>query len=147
MRELWLSNDVSIVQTAATIIFSSSVQSILLGIQEIGDVAAVVTGWGATTVDGGPAWNHLQGLNTRTITNADCRARHSGGSVSMVFDHKICTFIQAGQGICQGDAGGPLVSNGALIGVASWSVPCARGVPDTFDRVSHHRSWILDVIL
>lgn len=142
-----LANDVSMVQTAATITFGSAVQAIPLGIQEIGaNTACVVTGWGATTVDGGPTSIHLQGLNTRTISNADCRARHSSGSVLMVFDNKICTFTQAGQGICQGDSGGPLVSNGALIGIASWSIPCARGLPDGFDRISHHRTWILNTI-
>lgn len=139
-----LANDVSVVQTATVITFTSTVQPAILGIQEIGAVNAIVTGWGATTVEASS--NQLQFLNTRTITNADCRSRHSGGNLGMVHDHKICTFTQAGQGICQGDSGGPLVSNGALIGVASWSVPCGRGFPDLFDRVSQHRTWILDTI-
>lgn len=138
-----IANDVSVVQTATTMTFNAAVQAIALGSAQVGAVAAVVSGWGGTTVSGGASPNHLQGLNTRTITNADCRSRHTAGNAAFVFDHKICTFTQAGQGICQGDSGGPLVAGNAVIGIVSWNIPCARGFPDAFDRVSSHRAWIL----
>lgn len=141
-----ISNDVSVVQTASTIAFNVNVQPIALGATQIGAVAAVVSGWGGTTVNGGASPNQLQGLNTRTITNAECRTRHTAQNAAFVFDHKICTFTQAGQGICQGDSGGPLVSGGAVIGTVSWNIPCARGWPDAYDRVSHFRTWILNTI-
>ena len=141
-----IANDVSVVQTATTITFNAQVSAIALGATQIGAINAVVSGWGGTAVTGGPAPNQLQGLNTRTLTNADCRARHSVGNAAFVFDHKICTFTQAGQGICQGDSGGPLVAGGAVIGTVSWNIPCARGFPDAFDRVSHFRTWILNAI-
>jgi hypothetical protein len=54
-------------------------------------------------VSGGPAPNNLQVLPTTTLTNADCRARHTN-SAEFVLDHKICTFTRAGEGICQGDS-------------------------------------------
>jgi secreted trypsin-like serine protease len=142
-----IANDVSVVQTATTIGFNAQVQPIALGSAFVGGgVAAVVSGWGGTAVTGGAAPNHLQGLNTRTLTNADCRARHSTGNAAFVFDHKICTFTQSGQGICQGDSGGPLAAGGAVIGTVSWNIPCARGFPDAFDRTASFRSWILSVI-
>ena len=141
-----IANDVSVVQTATVIGFNAAVQAIALGSAQTGAVAAVVSGWGGTQLTGGPSPNHLQGLNTRTITNADCRARHTAANAAFVFDHKICTFTQSGQGICQGDSGGPLVTGGAVVGIVSWNIPCARGFPDAFDRVSHHRTWILNQI-
>lgn len=141
-----IANDVSVVQTGGTITFSAAVQAIPLGSTQTGAVAAVVSGWGGTQITGGASPNHLQGLNTRTITNADCRARHTAANAAFVFDHKICTFTQSGQGICQGDSGGPLVAGGAVVGIVSWNIPCARGFPDAYDRVSSHRSWILGVI-
>jgi trypsin len=142
-----IANDVSVVQTATVIGFNSNVAAIALGSTQIGGgVTAIVTGWGGTAVTGGPAPNNLQQLTTRTLTNADCRARHTANNAQFVFDHKICTFTQAGQGICQGDSGGPLVANNAVIGTVSWNIPCARGFPDAFDRVSHFRTWILNAI-
>lgn len=59
---------------------------------------ASIQGWGGTSVNGGPAPNQLQRLTKVTLTNADCRARHSAQNAQFVFDHKICTFTQAGQG-------------------------------------------------
>lgn len=125
-----IANDVSVVQTASTIGFTASVQPIGLGSAQVGGgVTAVVTGWGGTAVTGGPLPNQLQQLTTTTLTNADCRARHTAGNAAFVFDHKICTFRQAGQGICQGDSGGPLATGGNVIGIVSWNIPCARGFP------------------
>jgi trypsin len=142
-----IANDVSVVQTATTIGFNTNVQAIALGSAQVGGgVTAIVTGWGGTAVTGGASPNQLQQLTTTTLTNADCRARHSTVNAAFVFDHKICTFRQAGQGICQGDSGGPLAAGGAVIGTVSWNIPCARGFPDAFDRVSFFRTWILNTI-
>lgn len=107
-----------------------------------GGHSVVVSGWGGTTQSGGPAPNQLQRLTKVTLTNADCRARHTTTNAQFVFDHKICTFTRVGEGICQGDSGGPLTLNGQLIGIVSWNIPCARGWPDAYDRISSHRSWI-----
>jgi trypsin len=142
-----IANDVSVVQTATSITFNINVQPIALGSAQVGGgVNAVVTGWGRISITGGPAPNNLQQLITTTLTNADCIARHTTNNQRFVLDHKICTFTQSGQGICQGDSGGPLVAGGAVIGTASWNIPCARGFPDVFDRVSFFRSWILNTI-
>ena len=141
-----IANDVSVVQTATVIAFNTNVQPIALGATQIGGgVTAIVTGWGGTAVTGGPATNNLQQLTTTTLTNADCRALHSGTNAQFIFDHKICTFTQAG-GICNNDNGGPLVAGDAVIGTVSWFIPCARGFPDAFDRVSFFRTWILNTI-
>lgn len=141
-----IANDVSVVQTQATIGFTAAIQPISMGSGQTGAVAAVVSGWGGTTVNGGASPNHLQGLNTRTITNAECQSRHTAANAAFVFAHKICTWTQAGQGICQGDSGGPLVAGGQVVGIVSWNIPCARGFPDAYDRVSHHLSWINSVM-
>ena len=90
----------------------------------------------------GSAPNNLQFLNTQTITLADCRNRHSAGNAALVFDHKVCTFTQAGQGMCMGDSGGPLAIQGQVHGIVSWGIACAQGFPDVFDRVWSHLAWI-----
>jgi trypsin len=138
-----IANDISVVETASTIAFTNTARSIPLNGGHIGGgQTVIVSGWGGTSVNGGASPNQLQRLTKSTLTNADCRARHTAANAAFVFDHKICTFTQAGQGICQGDSGGPLTLNGQLIGIVSWNIPCARGFPDAYDRISSHRSWI-----
>lgn len=51
--------------------------------------------------------------------------------------------MQSGRGMCHGDSGGPLASNGELIGLVSWGHPCAVGRPDAFVRLSHFYDWIM----
>ncbi|CAO1321100.1 unnamed protein product [Diamesa serratosioi] len=141
-----IANDVSVVQTATAMIMNANVRIIPMGSASAGGgLSAQVSGWGGTTT-GGSAPNQLQVLTVTTLTNADCRARHSTTNAAFVFDHKICTFTRAGQGICQGDSGGPLWSGGVQIGLVSWNIPCARGWPDAYDRVAWFRSWILQQI-
>lgn len=134
---------VSVVETQTVIIMNANVAVIPMASAATGGgVTATVSGWGGTAQTGGPLPNQLQRLTTTTLTNADCRARHTTTNAAFVFDHKICTFTRAGEGICQGDSGGPLVAGGQVIGIVSWNIPCARGWPDAFDRVAWFRSWI-----
>lgn len=44
---------------------------------------------------------------------------------------------------CNGDAGGPLVANGQLIGLVSWGMGCAEwGYPGVYTSISALRPWI-----
>lgn len=56
----------------------------------------------------------------------------------------VCTFDARNSGICYGDSGGPLVlrSTGEQIGIVSFGLPCARGLPDVYARVSEYVDWI-----
>lgn len=78
------------------------------------------------------------------MTNAACRNAHTAGNAALVFDHKICAFIGNGRGTCMGDSGGPLAHNGQVHGIVSWGIPCAVGRPDVYDRVTSHRTWIIN---
>uniref|UniRef100_A0A1B0DG17 Uncharacterized protein n=1 Tax=Phlebotomus papatasi TaxID=29031 RepID=A0A1B0DG17_PHLPP len=135
--------DVSVVQTANSISFTNLIQPIPLGSEFIGGgVTAVVSGWGLTSSPGSLAAN-LQYVHVQTWNNPECRTA-LGASGDMVFDHKICAGGVEGQGVCSADSGGPLAVGNSAIGIVSWGVPCARGFPDGYDRVSYHRAWILD---
>lgn len=138
-----LENDVSVVQVSSPFVMSDRVQVIDMGSALAGGgLLATLTGWG-TTSEPGSVPNHLQIIQLSTLTNADCRARHTAANAAMVFDSKICTFTRTGEGACRGDSGGPLVVGTTQIGIVSWGIPCGRGFPDAFDRVSSHRAWIL----
>lgn len=76
-----------------------------------------------------------------TLSNEDCRERHVS-ELNLIHNSTICTFLQTGYGSCFGDSGGPLVAANKLIGLVSWGIPCARGYPDAFTRVSSYLEWI-----
>ncbi|XP_055626318.1 chymotrypsin-2-like [Toxorhynchites rutilus septentrionalis] len=138
-----LTNDICVVQTASTIAFNNLVRSIPLGNANINTASgAVISGWGQLGANTGIP-NNLQFLRKNIISLADCRSRH-GGNAAFVHTNTICSLAPAGQGICMGDSGGPLTFNGAVHGIASWVIPCGRGFPDVYARVSSHVNWIMN---
>lgn len=54
----------------------------------------------------------------------------------------ICTKNQIGTGSCIGDSGSPLVFNGTIIGIISWSVNCTDGYPTVHTKVFPYFNWI-----
>lgn len=84
-------------------VFNNLVSPIALGSNYIGGgVNGVVTGWGGTGPDGPPWPNTLQVLNITTLTNPDCRSRHSAENAPYIFDQKICAHNVIGEGTCFG---------------------------------------------
>lgn len=92
-----------------------------------------VSGFGATAQNGGPNSDRLQVLFLLTAPDDECFAD---------LDYNFCTSNGNGQGFCTSDLGGPLVSNGQLVGIANWNFPCGRGGLDVYVRVSYYRLWI-----
>lgn len=85
---------------------------------------------------------HLKYLTVSTITNAACYERHTAGLRRSIYNGTICAFAQVDRGTCLADYGSPLVANGKLIGMVSWSRECGRGLPDGYTRVSSFLPWI-----
>ena len=67
-----------------------------------------------------------------------------------ISDTEICTMDRNGQtGSCDHDTGGPLVLNGLLIGILSWTkVIQNRRFPDVYVYLNHPivRNWINSVM-
>lgn len=89
--------------------------------------------------------DHLQVLAVKTITEEQCRPQIPPELRQFLYVGSLCINVQRGQGACVGDSGGPLASDGRLIGVVSWGLPCAHGVPDVFTRLSTFAQWIQEV--
>lgn len=64
----------------------------------------------------------VSSIYSRTILNPNCRERHTASYANHITDDKICFHNIKGDGTWHGD-------EGKLIGVLSWNVPCATGVP------------------
>ncbi|XP_059622967.1 trypsin beta-like [Phlebotomus argentipes] len=140
-----LANDVSVLQVASPFVFNNIVSAIQVGSAHVGGgVTAFVSGWGQTVQpsDEVPIW--LQWLQVYTLTHEDCRARKPLPIRLLVHENTICTFTMAGQGLCFGDSGGPMIVGNTVVGIPSWVSPgCAQGRPDVYARVSSHRDWII----
>lgn len=84
-------------------------------------------------------------MRAKTITNIECFKRYEDVYPDYIYNGTLCTLGESHKSACAGDYGGPLVSNGQLIGVSSWTFPCARGRPEGFTRISTFTKWIYDV--
>lgn len=91
-------NSVAVIQNQVPFVFNALVSPVNLGSTYVGaGENSVVSGWGGTGPAGPPWPNTLQVLNVTTLTNVDCRARHTPGNAAFIFDQKICVYAtQAG---------------------------------------------------
>lgn len=117
-------NDISLVKTDRRIHFTNDIRPIKISKQNVGESGtALLTGWGKDETGFSPL--HLKYLYVDIIDNEICTASHLPEYAQHVFDSTICTLGARKKGTCNGDSGGPLVaSDGKLIGVISWGVPC-----------------------
>jgi trypsin len=94
-------NDVSLLKTRSTIMFTSNVAPIsLASIYVQPGMETQTAGWGKTFHLEEEFSDDLQFIRLQTITNADCRARLEAGGRrdDLIFDSSLCTFNAIGQG-------------------------------------------------
>lgn len=103
---------------------------------------AILTGWGRSDPHG-LLHKTLQKLPVTVIDNESCQARYNS---TVILPSQICTFKGKGAGACKGDSGSPLVVNGTLVGIFSWTIPCALGSPDVFTRIYYFLDFIKSAI-
>ncbi|XP_052742303.1 chymotrypsin-2-like [Bicyclus anynana] len=149
--QITIKNDIGIYTASRAIVLSTSVRVIALNYDFVGaNVATRATGWGRTSQFGSTSPIILE-LRARTIDGQRCanevrRVLGLIGASSPAVNPtlEICTFHSVGHGMCNGDSGSPLVrtDRNQQIGIVSWGIPCARGVPDMFTRISAYRTWL-----
>lgn len=111
-----------------------------------GTTTGIVAGWGLVQT-GGNFSDTLQWVSQATLTNEECRARHTVVIREYINDHMICTNNVEGTGMCQGDAGSALIAGGRVIGTVSWGYgECGSGYPDVYTRVSYYAPWINGIV-
>ncbi|XP_011497635.1 PREDICTED: trypsin-2-like [Ceratosolen solmsi marchali] len=102
-------------------------------------VFGTIAGWGKTEEGYGTTNSHYLKQSSVVILNStDCASRVPLPMASTQF----CTFHSVGTGICSGDDGGSVVSNGELYGVISFSYGCAQGIPDVHTAVYYYLDFI-----
>ncbi|CAH2041749.1 unnamed protein product, partial [Iphiclides podalirius] len=146
-----IKNDIGVLVVATEVALSTTVQLVPLSFDNIGaGVLSRAAGWGRIR-QGGPLSAVLLELFVRTISGQQCQeeiasyAEEFNVSVPPVDPElELCVFHSPGHGMCNGDSGSALVNvaNGRQIGIVSWGMPCARGAPDMFVRVSAYENWL-----
>ncbi|CAH0553079.1 unnamed protein product [Brassicogethes aeneus] len=119
-----LDYDLAILELATTIPFGKNASSIPL-VKENAffpeNTTATITGWGFLSVSSKLGLSrYLQVTKVPIVSKEHCRKAYVGKG--RITDNMICAGImEDGQENCLGDTGGPLVINGFLAGIVSWS--------------------------
>ncbi|XP_033218376.1 trypsin eta-like [Belonocnema kinseyi] len=106
-----------------------------------------LSGWGHLYGSGSRlvVSRHLRSIIVPTISVEECRSFYH--DVRLITNQEICTFDRGGEKYgSNGDAGGPLVFGGKLVGVYSWGGDGhPRENPDVFMNLLYplYRNWIL----
>ncbi|XP_049885714.1 trypsin, alkaline C-like [Pectinophora gossypiella] len=145
-----LANDIAVINTTLSITFQwGMVQpaSIAGGAYQLETNQPIwAIGWGAAT-DGGEGSEQLRHVQFWVVDQTTCANRYSAQGLT-VTSNMVCTgWLDVGvRGQCQGDNGSPLVINGVVVGVHSWSRECTDGeFPGVNTRVAPYTRWIVSV--
>ncbi|KAL3457285.1 trypsin-like serine protease [Aspergillus heterothallicus] len=141
-----LENDIAIITLDGDLSFDSAVGAIELpvlgsGLPGTGE-QVLISGYGAT-VEGRAYSPDLRSVMVGVVDKGACEIAYKDYAVP-VTQGVFCAGVQeGGKGSCTGDSGGPVVSNGVLVGIVSWELGCARpDYPGVYSSVALYRDWI-----
>lgn len=87
--------------------------------------------------------DQLQKVEMSTIPNVVCLLLYTPlNRQTAVTDEKVCVFNGNNRGVGGGDSGGPLIWQGKVVGVTSWTARPFGSHPSVYIRLSHHIDWI-----
>ncbi|XP_052738129.1 trypsin-7-like [Bicyclus anynana] len=138
-----IDNDVGIISPSRSIQYNANVKALTLassGRNIPAGTEVLVTGWGLTS-ENGQGSDRIMAIRVPTVTNEDCLKTYT-----YISDMMLCAGVpEGGKSICQGDSGGPAVAKFGQVGIASFSIGCARPrYPGGYARVTYPgiRNWI-----
>ncbi|XP_017444409.1 glandular kallikrein-12, submandibular/renal isoform X1 [Rattus norvegicus] len=105
----------------------------------------LASGWSSTKPLEWEFPDDLQCVNINILSNEKCIKAHT----QMVTDVMLCAGeLEGGKDTCNGDSGGPLLCDGVLQGITSWSsVPCGEtNRPAIYTKLIKFTSWIKEVM-
>lgn len=134
----WIAYDVAILVLQEPLKYNEKTKAIPLITRDIQDGEDVyVSGWGFTRLYSDPS-EKLKALRLRTDDEVWCRYWDP-------LEKKICARTGGFTSTCYGDSGGPLTTQGQLVGILSGSPSgdCANPrTPSIFTSVLYHKAWI-----
>jgi secreted trypsin-like serine protease len=139
-------NDIALIKLSEPLVFGDTIRPIKLADDSPGTSVSVrLSGFGRTS-DGGSVASILKWVDSRPLSRTNCIL-----GTGITHQGTICFFAEAGQGVCNGDSGGPAVVNNngtpELVGVANFVVGgCAAGNPDGYANAAFFTEWLLSTI-
>lgn len=125
--------------------FVGPIELPIAGEQHTGDVQ--LHGWGSISTTNWPNLpDVLQTVVKPIISLKECA---DAFGPSPLHESNICTGpLSGGISACSGDSGGPITQQGAVIGIASWTViPCGQAnAPTVYTGVSSFIDWIENIV-
>ncbi|XP_073831856.1 transmembrane protease serine 9-like [Musca autumnalis] len=136
-------NDIGVVKLTKPLEFNESVRAIPLATHEPPTGVPVITsGWGHTS-NNGTVVEMLRYNVLSALTSVDCSHR-----LPAIPESVICLAHSQGNGVCDGDSGGPAVYNNQLVGVVNYMVrTCGSTAPDAYASVAYFLDWIEEKII
>ncbi|KAJ9597879.1 hypothetical protein L9F63_011245 [Diploptera punctata] len=124
--------DIAVIKVSEPFVYGPGVQPITLAtVDPAASEVGVVTGWGLTSETGSMS-TQLQSVQLPIIDFEECENVYG----YFLTKNMICAGIEGGKGICSSDSGGPLVVDGKLVGIVSFSTGCAyAGKPGVYADV------------
>ena len=156
-------------QLAEPIKFNDKQQKIDLPTSDVEDGdRAIVSGWGVLKFPSNVASVQLKKADQRIFSPWKCNIFYGG----QLHKEQICALHKRGVGVCsvsflltnnhalsrsfinwygllkllQGDSGGPLAVDGKVVGIASFVIPCGKGMPDVYTRVYSYLDFIKEAM-
>ncbi|CAH2095459.1 unnamed protein product [Euphydryas editha] len=139
-------NDIAVLRTSLNIVFGQNVQAAYIagGAYSLANNQQVwAIGWGATSVSA-PSSTVLRHVQIWVNDQQVCANRYSEVNYT-VNNNMLCAgWLDVGiRGQCLGDTGSPLLDNGVVVGVYSWTQGCGVSrFPNINTRVSSYSRWI-----
>lgn len=140
--------DIALIRVEPRFEYNSYVGSIALpayGERHTGDVR--LHGWGSISTTNWPILpDVLQTVVKPIISLEECA---DAFGPSPLHETNVCTGpLSGGVSACSGDSGGPITQDGAVIGIASWTViPCGQAnAPTVYTAVSSFIDWIKNIV-
>ncbi|XP_063072340.1 testisin-like [Engraulis encrasicolus] len=144
-------NDVALLRLSSPVQFTNFIRPVCLaasGSVFNSGTDSWVTGWGRIGEEDALSQT-LQEVEVPVVGNRQCNCLNGLGSVT---DNMMCAgLLGGGKDACDGDSGGPMMSQQdkrwVQSGVISWGYGCAKPqLPGVYSRVSRFQSWISSTI-
>ncbi|XP_011504760.1 PREDICTED: chymotrypsin-1-like [Ceratosolen solmsi marchali] len=101
----------------------------------------VIAGWGLLTRLKGRFSYNLRQSTVKTVTHEYCKSNFP----FPVYDDEFCTYLHEG-GFGDGDEGGPVISNGVVIGIITYRSSSENDVCDIHSNLYRQMDFIRSVL-
>ncbi|KAH8325937.1 hypothetical protein KR067_010466, partial [Drosophila pandora] len=138
-NEFTATNDIAVLHLKSSLLMGEDIRTILLADKPPSPGApALVSGWGRVGFNL-PKSEVLLATDVHIVDHQQCNKAYNGK-----LDETMICASAFGKDACRSDSGGPLISDGKLVGIVSFGNGCAEPhIPGVYVNVAKLKPWIL----